>query len=446
MSDDNTKPGEDSLPPLPGDQLELELDESLKLHHDEQALREAQMEREHYEAEWAERHDYVEPDSGFAYDYVQHAFPTEGRILPSVTAPASAQQAVAKGLRTRLLRDVKPEPVPWLWPKRIAFGTLCVIDGDPGSGKTTIVLDLMARLSRGDVMPFETEALQAMSSLVVSAEDSISNTLAPRLFAAGADKERLHFSLEPVFFPSGREKLQDTIRETRARLVMIDPLLAMLDDNIEPNQDAKMRQVLGPLAAIAAHTESAIVVVRHLNKALHSKTMYRGGSSIAIAAAARTCLLAAQAKGQMHLANYKSNLDVKAPTLTYELVGNENNVVTVRWKEQSAASADDVMDASLPPGYRSANPEERATRAEKQLASRKNQIVSFLALIPGATKPEIRKVIKGGRESVDEALDQLVAEAQIEFDEEQIEGKGGRPKRIYRKKPQAPEQQEDFDE
>ena len=52
-----------------------------------------------------------------------------------------------------LLSGVEPETVTWLWPGYIPRGKLSILDGDPGLGKSTLALDLAARLTRGHAMP-----------------------------------------------------------------------------------------------------------------------------------------------------------------------------------------------------------------------------------------------------------------------------------------------------
>jgi len=47
------------------------------------------------------------------------------------------------------LCDLQPRPVEWLWEDRLACGTLAMISGVPGSGKTWIALAIAAALSRG---------------------------------------------------------------------------------------------------------------------------------------------------------------------------------------------------------------------------------------------------------------------------------------------------------
>ena len=49
--------------------------------------------------------------------------------------------------------DVEPQEVSWLWPGRLARGKYCVLMGLPDLGKTTIALDVAARVSVGKAWP-----------------------------------------------------------------------------------------------------------------------------------------------------------------------------------------------------------------------------------------------------------------------------------------------------
>lgn len=47
------------------------------------------------------------------------------------------------------MEDVVSKEVEWLWYPYIPYGKITIIEGDPGEGKTTLVLKLAAALSRG---------------------------------------------------------------------------------------------------------------------------------------------------------------------------------------------------------------------------------------------------------------------------------------------------------
>ena len=91
--------------------------------------------------------------------------------------------------------SVEPQPINWLAPGRLARGHLHILDGDPCTGKSFIALDIARALSLGEV-PFATGALPEgapAGSLLLMAEDSIADTLVPRLKAMGANLEHIHF-------------------------------------------------------------------------------------------------------------------------------------------------------------------------------------------------------------------------------------------------------------
>ena len=52
-----------------------------------------------------------------------------------------------------LASEVTPQAVAWLWPNHIPFGKVTLFDGDPDLAKSTVSLDLAARVTRGSRMP-----------------------------------------------------------------------------------------------------------------------------------------------------------------------------------------------------------------------------------------------------------------------------------------------------
>ena len=48
------------------------------------------------------------------------------------------------------MSDVQSQTVDWLWYPFIPYGKVTIIQGDPGEGKTTMVLQIIAKLTRGE--------------------------------------------------------------------------------------------------------------------------------------------------------------------------------------------------------------------------------------------------------------------------------------------------------
>ena len=91
------------------------------------------------------------------------------------------------------LADVEPEDIGWLWPDRIPLGKLTVMSSDPGCGKSTVTMDMAARVSTGRAWPLVFGGVAPIGSvLFLSAEDGLADTIRPRLDAAGADVAKVH--------------------------------------------------------------------------------------------------------------------------------------------------------------------------------------------------------------------------------------------------------------
>jgi predicted ATP-dependent serine protease len=48
------------------------------------------------------------------------------------------------------MADIMASQVDWLWYPFIPYGKLTIIQGDPGDGKSTLILNIAARLSKGE--------------------------------------------------------------------------------------------------------------------------------------------------------------------------------------------------------------------------------------------------------------------------------------------------------
>jgi hypothetical protein len=250
---------------------------------------------------------------------------------------------------------VVPRPVEWLWADRIPRGKITLLDGDPDLGKTTLLLDVGARVSTGRPMPGEPSGKhrEPADVLYVSAEDDDDDTIQPRLQAAGADLDRVHLWAEaqlPVL-PDDADRLAQLIVAHDVALVVLDPVGPFLNGDLNTNRDADVRQALAPLRGICEQTGAAAVLLRHLNKdGRTSNPLYRGGGSIAFIAAARSALLSARDPDdpdQLILAHTKANLARRAGSLAYSLepvqVPGAGEQVRVRWLGASAHDAAELL-------------------------------------------------------------------------------------------------------
>lgn len=171
---------------------------------------------------------------------------------------------------------VQVTPIEWLWERYVPLGALTLLDGHPDTGKSSITLDLAARLSKARRMPDGSRgAAMPAASLLLNTEDTLARPVRERLEAAGADLE-LVYGLEvneptaplgrPLVFPEDANVLLEAIGVTNAKLVVIDPIMGHLSSTVNSGVDQEVRRALNPLVRIANQTGAAILMVRHLRK------------------------------------------------------------------------------------------------------------------------------------------------------------------------------------
>ena len=197
-----------------------------------------------------------------------------------------------QGLQYEFFSSVTQRSVEWLWYPYIPYGKLTLLQGDPGEGKSTFMLNVAALLSRGTNMPDGFKIMEPQQVVYQTAEDNLSDTVKPRLLAANADCNRIAYIIdEDIPLTLEDTRIEEVIRETCARLFIIDPLQAYLSQDSDMFVAGRMRQQMRRLAIIASKYNCAIVVIGHMNKASGEKNIYRSLGSIDIAAIARSILM-----------------------------------------------------------------------------------------------------------------------------------------------------------
>ncbi|HTX94343.1 MAG TPA: AAA family ATPase [Mycobacterium sp.] len=254
------------------------------------------------------------------------------------------------------LADVEPERVSWLWPGRIPLGKLVTLDGDPGLGKSTLALSIAAPVTTGGEWPDGALCEHPGGVLLLSAEDGLADTIRPRLDAAGADVSKVHAVQGVPIDDKGTLRsptiaditaLEAAIRNTDARLLVIDVLMAYLPTGTDSHKDQDIRSTLSRLAAMADRTNCAVLMIRHLTKASGRDPIYRGGGSIGIVGAARAGLLVASDpddNDRRVLASVKSNLGPVPESLAYRLIDSpEHGCARVQWDGKTDHTAHTLL-------------------------------------------------------------------------------------------------------
>ena len=271
-------------------------------------------------------------------------------------APRGRHLAATPASSIRLRR------VRWLWEGRWALGTITLVAGKQGLGKSTIVYDRVARITRGEL---EGEFFGLpKAALVAATEDSWEFTIAPRLIAAGADLNKV-FKVDAVedeihtglILPRDVFAVERLAVETDAAVLVLDPMTSRLDSGLDSHKDSETRRALEPLADVADRAALVVAGLMHLNKGGKADPMDSVMASTAFTAVARSVSIAMydpdDEEGRRKLfGTPKNNLGRSdLPTLAFVTTGYDvetedgvTNVGRIEWIGEIEGSIADAME------------------------------------------------------------------------------------------------------
>jgi AAA domain len=253
---------------------------------------------------------------------------------------------------------VTPVAPEWYWPGWLPRGKLVTLDGDPATGKSTLTLDLAARLTTGADMPDGSIAPAPSDVILLSGEDDMDDTIVWRLLAAGADLNRITYIAAtqsaagqeaPFSIPGDLGLLETLVDQLGASLVIVDVLNEYLDEKVDGHKDQSVRRVLHLLKVMASRTNASVLMLRHLRKEGSDKAIYRGGGSIGIVGAARagwTVGVHPDDEAQRVLACVKMNLAQRPTSLAFKLLPHESfPCAQIHWLGAVDLGADQLLSS-----------------------------------------------------------------------------------------------------
>ena len=243
------------------------------------------------------------------------------------------------------MQDVKCESVEWLLYPFIPYGKITIIQGDPGEGKTTLVLQIIARLTKGESI-IDEDAKQPINVIYQTAEDGLGDTIKPRLVAADADCSKvLVIDDKDAPLTMLDVRLEKAISETGARLVVLDPIQGFLGADVDMHRANEIRPVMKHIAELAEKYHCAVVLIGHMNKCGMGKSAYRGLGSIDFQAAARSVLIVGRIKDEPEIrvvCQIKSSLAPEAKSIAFRLSENGG----FEWIGEYDINADELLSGT----------------------------------------------------------------------------------------------------
>ena len=251
------------------------------------------------------------------------------------------------------MEQVEIEKIDWLLYPFIPFGKVTIVQGDPGEGKTTMVLQIIAKMTKGEaVLPSDSDesalkektmALEPVNVIYQTAEDGLGDTIKPRLLSAGADCSRVMvIDDNDQALTMMDARLEEAIIKTKARLVVLDLIQGFLGAAVDMHRANEIRPLMKRVAVLAEKYHCAIILIGHMNKNSNGKSSYRGLGSIDFQAAARSVLIVGRIKDEPEIrvvCHVKSSLAPEGKSIAFRL----DKDTGFEWIGEYDISADDLL-------------------------------------------------------------------------------------------------------
>lgn len=264
------------------------------------------------------------------------------------------------------LRKASEMPIvatEWIWAWWLAAGKMHILGGAPGTGKTTISMNLAAIVSKGGMWPDGTKAPKG-SVLIWSGEDDPADTLIPRLAMCNADLDKVYFigdvkdsrgdrSFDPA---RDMEALRNRMTEILdLRLLIVDPIVSAIQGDSHKN--AEVRRGLQPLVDLATAMKCALLGITHFTKGTGGREpVERITGSLAFAALARIVMVTAKHQSNDEgeatkrlFCRAKSNIGPDDGGFLYEVIQGElqghRGIIAsaIQWGDKVEGSARELL-------------------------------------------------------------------------------------------------------
>lgn len=192
-------------------------------------------------------------------------------------AQAQAEQQTADTPRRHITftpaSKIRTEAIDWLLDCWVPRGSVTLLGGREGIGKSTIAVDWVAQATTGKLTG------TPMNVAYVVTEDSPEHTVVPRLKAAGADLDRVMFLAATVpdpdkpgmtyesslDLPGDYPILKTFITEQSIGLVVLDAAKSVMSSKLKGNDDLDIRRFLEPMHRVAQGTGCTFVCLVHFS-------------------------------------------------------------------------------------------------------------------------------------------------------------------------------------
>ena len=295
--------------------------------------------------------------------------PAEGEDGEVVLASGETEKHTVVSLGGVLASNIETTELKWLWQERIPAGKPSLFTGKSDNGKSLCLIDVIARTTSGRDWPDGSKnTLGAKRVLLATSEDDPSDTLVPRLQAAGADLSKV------VLVTVSRQvkgqskskrmlKLKDDAKllgralaeNADVALVALDPLSSFFGTEGGLNKDESVRPIMDSLANTLRKTGATMVAIVHTNKRSDTDALEKvlgAGSLVQSSRSVWGFSRDPEIDNEFYMALLKNNLTKKRGGMKYRISekkikltsGKEVFAPHIEWIGEHEHSANDLLD------------------------------------------------------------------------------------------------------
>lgn len=247
----------------------------------------------------------------------------------------------------------KESQIEWIWEKFLVRGKFHILGGQPGTAKTTIALDIAAKITNGEPFPDGSQIDKIGNVIIWSDEDSISDVLKPRLIAANANLDRISF-IDSINFGDNQNRaidpstdlkqLYNSFPELPIDLIIFDPITSLIKG--DSNKQVDVRDSLRWITELAEEKSCAILGITHFTKGTAGTSpVERITGSVAFSALSRIALatLISPNSDRKVLCIAKSNLGIDRGGFEFVVeqvaISDQINASKIKWLKELNKSA-----------------------------------------------------------------------------------------------------------
>lgn len=263
------------------------------------------------------------------------------------------QENKTKELKLICFDDVKTEQPKWIWYPYLPLGTIVLLVGDPGIGKTYIALWIASILSNGGKFPFDTnnqnEDFGPSNVIFQNGEDGVSYTLKQRLELLKADFKHIYMIDESdnMFRLDDLALFEESLKRLSPKLVIIDPIQRYIPEGKSMDKANDVRGILSPIRDLAEKYNCTIIIIMHRNKGTKSPSMYRALGSIDFVGTARSMLTVEGNNSKKYIHHTKSSMGINGKSIQYEITNDGIEIIDAISSNELEENQDRKLDKAI---------------------------------------------------------------------------------------------------